>query len=118
MKFIVFNDEQFLAWSSRYSNAYRNSSVGEINLLRHLRPADSYGKEPAFNAEDLGSTPGLRRSPGGGYDNPLQYSCLENPHGQRYLVGYSPWGRKESYMTEPVSTAQQPSPLETLRLNY
>ena len=26
---------------------------------------------------------------------PLQYSCLENPHGQRSLVGYSPWGRKE-----------------------
>ena len=31
----------------------------------------------------------LGRSPGGGYDNPLQYSCLENPHGQKSLVGYS-----------------------------
>ena len=34
------------------------------------------------NAEDLrdsGSTPGLRRSPGKGHGNPLQYSCLENP---------------------------------------
>ena len=30
----------------------------------------------------------------------LQYSCLENPHGQRSLVGYSPWGRIESDMTE------------------
>ena len=30
----------------------------------------------------------------------IQYSCLENPHGQRNLVGYSPWGRKESDMTE------------------
>ena len=30
------------------------------------------------NAGDLGSTPGLRRSPRGGHDNPLQYSCLEN----------------------------------------
>ena len=31
-----------------------------------------------------------------GHDNPLQYSCLENSHGQRSLVGYSPWGHKES----------------------
>ena len=31
-------------------------------------------------------------NPRGGHDNPLQYSCLENPHGQRSLVGHSPWG--------------------------
>ena len=31
---------------------------------------------------DLGSIPRLGRSPGGGHGNPLQYSCLENPHGQ------------------------------------
>ena len=31
-------------------------------------------------------------SPGEGHSIPLQYSCLENPHGQRSLVGYSPWG--------------------------
>ena len=37
---------------------------------------------------------------GEGNGNPLQYSCLENPHGQRTLVGYSPWGRKESDMTK------------------
>ena len=36
---------------------------------------------------DVGSIPGLGRSPGGGCGNPLQYSCLENPHGQRSLVG-------------------------------
>ena len=40
--------------------------------------------------------PGLGRSPGEGHGNPLQYSCLENPHGWRSLVGYSPWGGKES----------------------
>ena len=38
-----------------------------------------------------------------GHDNPLQYSCLENPHGQRSLVGYSPPGRKESDMTERLN---------------
>ena len=52
-------------------------------------------KESACNAADLGSIPGLGRCPGGGHGNLLQYSCLENPHGQRSLVGYSPWGEKE-----------------------
>ena len=50
--------------------------------------------------EDPGAIPGLERSPGEGNGNPLQYSCLENPHGQRSLVGYSPWGLKESDTTE------------------
>ena len=54
---------------------------------------------------DLGSIPGLGRSPGGGHSNPCQYSCLENPHRQRSLVGSSPWGLKED-MTEELSTAQ------------
>ena len=49
---------------------------------------------------DTGSFSGLGRSPGGGHDNPFQYSCLENPHGQRSLVGYSPRGHKESDTTE------------------
>ena len=37
-------------------------------------------KESACNAGELGLIPGLGRSPGGGRGNPLQYSCLENPH--------------------------------------
>ena len=44
--------------------------------------------------------PGLGRSPGVGNGNPPQYSCHEKFHGQRSLVGFSPWGRKESEMTE------------------
>ena len=32
------------------------------------------------------------------------HSCLVNPHGQRSLAGYSPWGHKESDMTEQLST--------------
>ena len=42
-------------------------------------PDSSYGKESACNAVDLGSVPGLGRSPGERNGNPLQYSCLENP---------------------------------------
>ena len=65
---------------------------------------DQDGKKSACHVGNLGSIPGLERPPGGGHDNPLEYSCLENPHGQRSLVGYNPWGRKESDMTEQRST--------------
>ena len=63
-------------------------------------PDGSVGKEFSCNAGEPVSIPGSGRSPGGGNSNPLQYSCLENPHGQRSLVGYSPWGPKESDTTE------------------
>ena len=49
----------------------------------------------AGDAGDMDSILGLGRFPGGGNGNLLQYSCLENPHGQRSLLGYSPWGHKE-----------------------
>jgi len=52
-------------------------------------PGGSDGKESVCNVGDLGSIPGLGRSSGEGNGNPLQYSCLENPHGQRSLAGYS-----------------------------
>ena len=54
----------------------------------------------AKDIRDAGWIHGLAISPGEELGNPLQYSCLENPHGQRSLVGYSPWGRKESDRTE------------------
>ena len=49
---------------------------------------------------DVGSIPGLRRSPGEGNGNPFQYSCLQNSMDRGELCGYSPWGGKESDMTE------------------
>ena len=60
-------------------------------------------KEPACNVGDLGSIPGLGRGPGGGLGNILQYSCLENPNGQRCMEGYSPWGCKELDMTKQLT---------------
>ena len=73
------------------------------------------GKESICNVEDLGSIPGLgRRSCGGGPGNPLQCSCLENPHGQRSLVGYSPWSHEESDKTEWLSIAQHISYIQYL----
>jgi len=75
---------------------------GQDTHSRFLGFSDgSDSKEFTCNAGDLGSIPELRRSPGGGgHDNPLQYSCLENPHGQRNLAGYSPWGCRELDTTE------------------
>ena len=50
-------------------------------------------------------TPGSpERSLGGGHGSPVQYSCMDNPHGQGSLVAYSPWGCKESDMTEAKRT--------------
>ena len=56
------------------------------------------------DARDTGSMPGSGRSPGEGNGNPLQYYCLENPHGQRSLVGYNPWSLKELDTTQSTCT--------------
>ena len=71
---------------------------------RVWNPGSSAGKDSACNAGDLGSIPELGRSPREGIGYLLQYSCLENPHGQGSLVGCT-WGCKESDMTEQLSTA-------------
>ena len=73
-------------------SGFRSSALqqaGEVALVMRNLPAN------AGDIRDVGSIPGLGRSPGGGYATPLQYSCLENPHGQRSLAGYSQWGHKE-----------------------
>ena len=67
------------------------------SLVAQLVKNPSQYRRPWFD-------PWVGRSPGGRHGNPLQYSCLENLQGQRSLEGYSPWGRKESDMTERVST--------------
>ena len=69
-----------------------------------MHKGSSAGKESTSNEGDLGLIPGLGRSPGGGHGNSLQYSCLENPHGQMSLSGCSPSRCKESDTTEQLST--------------
>ena len=44
-------------------------------------------KNPPANTGDVGLIPGSGRSPGEGHGHPLQYSCLDNPHGQKSLAG-------------------------------
>ena len=66
----------------------------------------------AGDTGDLGSFPGLGSSPGGVNGNPFQCSCLGNPMdllGGRSLVGYNPWDRKETDMTEELSIQQKSS---------
>ena len=87
-----------------------DSWVGKIPWRRDRLPAlgflgfpgGSDSKESTCNVGDLGLIPGLGRSPGEGNGYFLQYSCLENPHGQRSLAGYGPWGHKESDRTEQL----------------
>ena len=64
-----------------------------IQVELPLVMSDSAGKESACNAGDLGSIPGLGRSPGEGKGYPLQYSGVENSMD-------SPWGSKELDTTE------------------
>ena len=84
-----------------------SNSLIQINKHTYIQgfPGGSDGEESVCNAADLGSIPGLGRSPGEGHGNPLQYPCLENLHGQRCLADYSPWGLKELDVTEWLSTA-------------
>ena len=91
-----------------------DSWVGKIPWRRDRLPTPVFlgcpgglvDKESACNAGDLGSIPGLGRSPGEGIVYPLQYSGLENPHGWRSLAGYSPWSQKEPDTSGRLSTAQ------------
>ena len=68
-------------------------------------------KNLLVNVGDSGDTcsiPGLGRSPGGGNGNPLQYSYLENSHGQRCLASYSPWGHKVSDAAKSTQHVRPP----------
>ena len=107
-----------IALPKTFSTMLNKGSVsGQLHLVPYIRgkalnllplsiilavgfPGGSDGQESTCSVGDLGLIPGLGRSPGGGHGNALQYSCLKNPHGQRRLVGYSPWGRKKSDSTE------------------
>ena len=65
-------------------------------------PGGTVVKNPPVNAgdiRDVGSIPGLGKSPGGGNSNPLQYTCLGNTM-DRGAWRASPWGCKESNTTE------------------
>jgi len=76
-------------------------------------PDGSVVKNPPANAGDTSSIPGLGRSPGEGNGNPLQYSCLDNPHGQRSLVSYIVYGMAKE-LDKATKQQQQSFNLQTM----
>ena len=69
-------------------------------------PGGSDGKESACNMGDLGSIPGSGRAPLRKEWQPILLFFPGESHGQRSLVGYSPWGCKESDTTEATQHAR------------
>ena len=92
-----FCSEEFLRPSLSYSFCFVLFLA--MCFLQKGFPCGSAGEESACNVGELGSIPGLGRSPGKGNSYPLQYSGLENS--KNYI--YSPWGHKELDRTEWLS---------------
>ena len=76
------------------NKGFQEEGASQLALVVKDLPAN------AGVARGVGLILGSGRSPGGGNDNLLQDSGLENPTEKRSLVGYSPWGHKESDTTE------------------
>ena len=122
--YYIYSFSSLVAWASLIAQLVKNLPTMQETPVRFLGqedslekgwatlssilgfPGGSNSKESTCNGGDLDLIPGLGRPLGGGPGNPLQYSCLENPYGQRSLAGYSLWVLKESYTTEQLSTAQ------------
>ena len=107
------NNQKTFHWELRNQRLFSCGLLPKCSFTWVVKETSGYelsldlglvGKESACSVRDLASFPVLGRSPGGGHDNPLQYSCLENPHGLRSLVGYSPCGCTELDTTEQRST--------------
>ena len=71
------------------------------SLSGFLGGSDS--KESTCNVGNSGWVPGSGRSPGKGYNYPLQYSCLEKPMDRGVWQGYSSWGHKKYDRTEQLT---------------
>ena len=85
---------------NRWRNSGKSVRLYFEGLQNHCFPGGSEVKASASDEGDLGSIPGLGRSPGEGNGNPLQDFLPGKSRGQRSLVGYSPQGHKELDTTE------------------
>ena len=113
--FLVMGSFQ-CGFSSSSAGKESASKVGDLDLIPESGSSsrEGIGYPPQYSwaslvAQRVKNLPAMQETwvrsldwkiPGGGHSNPLQYSRLENPHGQRSLVGYSPRGHKELDTTE------------------
>ena len=79
----ISGPEPYIVKSSVIVKSHKVGTMSQTSFDPHHGndgfPGGSDGKASACNLGDLGSIPGLERSPGEGNGNLLQYSCLENP---------------------------------------
>ena len=88
------------------SSAIRSESYRKFVLVKRVSEVSTVVKNPPSNAGDMrdaGLVPGWGRSPGWGTGWPTLVFLPGGSHGRRSLVAYSPWGCKESDMTERLS---------------
>ena len=90
------------SWTRLSDFTFFLSFLSDKTIFRASWVALVVKKSPANagDTRDAVSIPGSARAPGEGHDNPLQYSCLENPMDRGTWRGYRPWGRKKLDTTE------------------
>ena len=90
----ALQNKKYFPKLSQVKDWIRNPQLPPPSLMAQGFPGGAEVKASACNVGDLGSIPGWERPPGEGNGNPLQYSCLEKPRGQKRLVGCILWGHK------------------------
>ena len=95
-----------VGWDGRWEGDSREGTNVYIPMADLCCPGSTDGKESACNVGDVGSIPGLGRPPWRRAWQPTPVFLSGESQGQRSLVGYSPWGHKESDAAEQLSTAQ------------
>ena len=78
--FVAGGETLLFTWTEKASTFFI-TFLGDLFVSGNF-PGGADGKASAYNVGDLGSIPGLGRSPGEGNGNSLQFSCLENPMGR------------------------------------
>ena len=86
--------EDVILYSYFQTNANKISFSQIIRSNQWAALVAQMGKNPPATRKSWVWSLGWEDPTGGGHGNPLQYSCLENPHGERSLAGYSPWGHR------------------------